>query len=160
MKFYSYLLFLVILATSCNSSDPTDALGDDSSFFKCTIDGNSHDISGFYAYAVEDESEFTIYGTEDLIENEAAEIVYIVIEEDKGSGNYLLENGQDGIGYHTNQKGDFTYYTIPDGTSGEVNITEKTSSRIKGTFNFTAINPVDGSSVQISNGEFDVEIRE
>ena len=54
----------------------------------------------------------------------------------------------------------YTNYTTPlSGDAGEVTITSLTSSRMAGTFTFTASNPLnEEQTASVTNGEFDIEL--
>lgn len=159
MRIITMFFLLVILYVACVDNTP-DVPGEGDNFFEYTANGEKFRAEDLFAYAVTDGNEFTIYGTGDVINDTDATLTYIIVEEDKGTVTYNLSEGAEAIGYHVNQDGSFSYYTIPQGTDGELTITSKTSERIKGTFNFKAIDPTTEEQISITNGSFDVAIRQ
>ena len=156
---YKNLILIFLLAGFSYSCTNDQERGD---VFECTIDGEKFTFKNLNAYATYDSSgdAYSIYGTEDLVDSENARTVYIILNDDLGTGNYTLGSGKDGNGYFLDQNQTFSFYTIPAEAGGNLEITKKTDKQVKGNFSFTAIDPNSLESVEISSGSFDVTIRE
>lgn len=154
-----YLLSMLLILTSCMKDGAVT--GAEEGFFKCEINGTTFEKEGLLAYAVTSSIDggVTIYGTEDVLEEENPISVYIIIDDEQAVGTYDLGGDLDGNGYYVDVNGSFTFYTIPEGAGGQIEITKKTEDRIAGTFSYTAIDPNTEEVVNITNGSFDVEIR-
>jgi hypothetical protein len=154
MKKISLLLILLstILFNSC-SKDNISA----STYFNAKLDGKSYQCGGFYAYAVNFGDTYNIYGVGD--ENKTSRVIYVAVEKSRGVGTYQLTDSknfalyqdENGTGYRSDYKGG----------SGEVTITTKTATNVKGTFKCVVQQNPNGTgkSVTFTEGEFSVEFR-
>ncbi|MEZ4839820.1 DUF6252 family protein [Flavobacterium sp.] len=90
-----------------------------------------------------------------------------------GVGTYDIGGGEFGLGHanvsYVETEVDLSNPTAPDVKTwsapfdggdkvGEIRVSEVTDTHIKGTFSFTAKNPADGSTKEITEGSFNVEL--
>ena len=159
-------LFLILssafLATSCNDDDMSGGSdGDD--LFTAKIDGTDYRAEGTNAYATlfSVDNTIAIYGT-GTPGTEAYPLLFVAFDENNTGdvGTYEMGLGKPVVGTYTNSAAEFTYGTASDQASGTLEITERTETRVKGTFSFTGVNLSDTSDrVEITDGSFDVTIQ-
>lgn len=157
-KFQVFILFIAAAAISLSSckkddnnddnNDPEVTLGS----MSLMVDGSSWDAE--FVISVMQDGTLTITGSEG---NGSA--CGIILENVTATGTYQV--GQSGnpnyCSWATGTQAGLTYVASDDMGSGTVTITQLTSSRAKGTFEFTGIN-FNQESKTITNGEFDVDL--
>jgi len=155
MKFTRALVFLVGITLLAACGKDNDAI-DKNSKFGCTLDGNSYEAGGLFAYATKFDSDNTIaiYG---LQENDTDNSLYIIIPDEGTTKTYQLGLDKEGNGFAVLSKG--TFVTSLEDGSGEIQITKVDDKDIEGTFSFTAYDG-SGNKVEVTSGEFKVNIRE
>lgn len=148
-------LLLLLLACEKDADGGNDSNGD---FFKCKVDGQAYEITGEYAFADPIATDlFGIYGSEDQTQSGFTN-VYISLSSEPEIGTYELTDPDIGTGNYLDTGSGAIFSSAFPGGSGTVEITEKTSSRVKGIFSYVAVN-ADGASKEITDGEFDVSIK-
>ncbi|MEM1328868.1 MAG: DUF6252 family protein [Bacteroidota bacterium] len=150
-KLWIALLAVATLWSCGKDNDLTDR----SKFFECKVDGVGYEIKGLFAYAVESTIDGTIavYG----LKGDGSETIYVIIPEGAAEGTYNLGKEEDGNGYVVID--DVSYTTVDDGGTGTVTVTKRKDNNVEGTFSFTAFT-VDGQSIEITDGKFEVEVRD
>lgn len=128
--------------------------GDDATTFSCQIDGAGFETNGLFAYGVDDDGQMAMYGVE-IGDN--GRTVYLLVRDGGTTGTYTLGFSTQATAYFTDADGT-SYTTFDQAANGTLNVTEKTDERITGTFSATVVDN-DGNTVDISGGDFDVEIR-
>lgn len=153
------LLLISLVLISCGKDDEAGGdSGGGGDTFECTIDGASHKISGQFAFAQKVASDiFAIYGSEDQTKS-GFKNVYISLSAEPTVGNYDLGTDKAGSGNILETGTGKLFNSNFPGGSGSLEITEKTSSKIKGTFSFIAVDAT-GNKKTVSNGKFDVKIK-
>ncbi len=157
------MLMLGLLFTSCKKESMEDqgpVTNDDpttntEAFFSCTIDDVVYSTKGFYAYAVDFDDNYAMYGVESF--------------EDDGMVMYVAVDKSLSVGTHTMD--DNTWALMARGTAytrgthwgdgqGTVTIEEKTATHVKGTFSFIGVNPDNETEkVVVKDGKFNVAFR-
>ena len=159
------LFFLLLASTTflvaCNDDDMTG--GDGNNSFEAQVDGNAYSANGLNAYATvfSADNSIAIYGT-GTPGTDAYDLLFIALEDNLTGdvGTYELGLDKQGHGTYTNSASDFTYSTVSSAASGTLEVTERTDTRIKGTFSLTLVNATDDTDIiEVQNGSFDVEIR-
>ncbi len=163
MKSTVKFLFTLVVATlffttACKKDNGNDALGGDD-MFSAMIDGESFERTGFEAYATESiiDPEYSIYGTNIIEESDVDKqlTVYITVPTANGEGTFDMDD--DVYAYVVDGAGN-AWATINDGGSGEVTIDKFTEGeKVEGTFSFTAVSFTDGSTREVTDGEFNVD---
>lgn len=154
MKKLTFLfIFSTIFIFSSCSKDGVSA----SAYFDAKLNGKNYNCSGVYAYATNFSDTYNIYGVAD--ENKTGKAIYIAISKTDGVGTYQLTDSkhfalfqdENGVGYRSDFKGG----------SGEVQITAKTATNVKGKFKCVVQEKPNGSgkSATFTEGEFSVEFR-
>ncbi|MEM8525128.1 MAG: DUF6252 family protein [Bacteroidota bacterium] len=153
MKFTKTLLFLasIVVLAACGKNDAID----NDSKFECSLDGEQYEAKGLFAYATTFTTDNTIaiYG----LRNNGDNTIYLSIPNEGQKKTYQLGLDKDGDGYVVLSKG--TFITTLENGSGEVEVTKVNDKDIEGTFSFTAFDG-NGAKVEVSGGEFKVNIRE
>ncbi|MEM9917314.1 MAG: hypothetical protein AAF990_04420 [Bacteroidota bacterium] len=152
-----YLLPFVLfgfLLGSCNKDKDDSPSPSQSSeyFFECELGGTSFKASGLNAYAADFPSTYTMYGLgpDDFV-------VYVSVDKTLGIGTHPMDAFSNAYVSYGDGR---VLSTILDGGSGTVSISEITEDKIIGRFDCKVIDFDDPtSSMEISNGKFEVEIR-
>jgi Family of unknown function (DUF6252) len=153
---FGFAVASVFIACSKDDNDDTQVSSTDK--FECTIDGKAHSISGKFAFADKiSEDLFGIYGSEDQTKS-GFKNVYISLPKEPSVGSYDLSKNENGSGNILETSSGTLYNTNFPGGSGNLTITEKTESRIKGTFEFDAVSPTNEHRI-VKAGKFDVPIQ-
>jgi hypothetical protein len=145
-----FLASIIALFTSCQKDDVN---GSDSTFFKAKVDGTAVETSGLTAFATKDGDSFIITG---VFSNQSN--MYIKLLNAKGVGKHTIGDLQNFLLYSPNSNTG----TRSDraGATGEVTITEKTATSVKGTFKATTKEANTSTKVyNITEGEFSVNFR-
>lgn len=142
------VLASLALLTSCNK-DNADAL-----FFKAKVDGKAYEATGVNAFATADSDDVLIYGIFDEKRS-----LYISLDPSKGVGTHQL-NERPNFGFYRNEN-DVAFRSDYTGASGEVTITEKSASQIKGTFKCVVKEGprADAKQATVTEGAFSVKFR-
>jgi hypothetical protein len=148
----SLILISIFLFSSC-SKDGISA----SAYFNAKLDGKNYKCSGVYAYATTFSDTYNIYGVAD--ENSTGRAIYIAIDKSRTEGTYQLNDSKNFALFQDENK--VGYRSDYKGGSGEVTITKKTATSVKGTFKCVVQQNPNGSgkSVSFTEGEFSVEFR-
>lgn len=155
LKRISILLFATILWVSCSSDDDNPDAGSDGEFLTAKVDGA--DFSSF-----EDSIGASIGtgGAGDVLavqgSNTSGDYIRINIVGYNGVGTYVTGDNisnTSSAGYGTVQPIAAWNSTFDIG-SGTIEITEDTSTYVKGTFSFSGLNAADSSTKSITQGEF------
>lgn len=157
MRSVFYLITLMMLITSCGDDDGGSNGGGDG-FFKCTVDGTAYDIQGQYAWAelIADDL-FVVYGSEDQT-MAGFNNLFISFIGRPTVGTYDLSDSDIAIGTYLDTGSGETYLSALSGGSGEAEVTEITTDRVKGKFSFFAPKANDSGLLEVADGEFDVRI--
>ncbi|HLO54586.1 MAG TPA: DUF6252 family protein [Saprospiraceae bacterium] len=159
MSKLSILIFTsVLLFSSCVKDDESSSDNSSSSIFQCKIDGTDYKITGDNnAYAKQTGSDlFVIYGSEDATKANFRNI-YISLPKVPSVGKYDINTNDIGSGsFFQSAK---LYNSAFPGGSGKLEITEKTETRVKGTFNFIGTTTTSEQK-NITEGSFDVAIKQ
>jgi hypothetical protein len=149
-------LFLIVSVIFFFSSCSKDGISS-SAYFNAKLDGKNYKCSGAYAYATTFSDTYNIYGVAD--ENTTGRAIYIAIDKSKAEGTYSLTGGKEFALFQDENK--VGYRSDYKGGSGEVTITKKTATNVKGTFKCVVQQNPNGSgkSVSFTEGEFSVEFR-
>ena len=151
------LVFTGLMSTSCKKDNDTTPEPDPVTvehFFSCELDGATYYAEGIYAYAVDFDGEINIYGVTGADFEDA---IYIEMPSDFT------------VGTHTFNDEYFAYVVIGEtaqstrleGGSGSVTINSWDGKKIKGSFEFTAVDFDDPSKkVEVKEGAFNVEIND
>lgn len=150
----SLLLFSLILTVSCSSDDNSEA--PDEEYLTATIDGNSF-ASSLSVNMTQNMGVTTIGGTSS---NNHSLMLQL---SDNSPGTYLIggENSSNlTIASYTTMTGSgVEAWQAPINhniSSGQIIISNSSDHNIKGTFNFTATNPDDNTTVEVTNGKFNI----
>lgn len=143
------IICLLFTVCACTKTDDADAL-----FFKAKVDGKAYEASGVNAFATADSDDVLIYGIFDEKRS-----LYISLDPSKGVGTHQL-NERPNFGFYRNEN-DVAFRSDYTGASGEVTITEKSASQIKGTFKCVVKDGprADAKQATITEGEFSVKFR-
>ncbi len=158
-KYFLFILF-AISAFSCSDDkeDTTTNNNTSSDLFECSIDGVAYKITGNFAFAEKVSTDiFGIYGSEDQTKP-GFRNVYISLAKEPTVGKYELISNDVGSGNILATSTGTLYSSNFPGGNGSVEITEKTSSRIKGTFSFVGVT-ASGEQKKVTGGKFDVRIK-
>jgi hypothetical protein len=155
---YLFPVFVMgLLFTSCQKD--TVVVDDDTpvieNFFSCEMDGQDFAATGFYAYATTfSDNSYNIYGVAEVGET----VIYISLPMDYAEGTHEFAPNEV---YSIISLDNGTSWTTNLGeTNGTVTITERTATRVKGTFSFTIASFDDLSILmEVKEGKFDVEMR-
>lgn len=172
IKFFALLCLITMpfAITSCSSDDDGGGGGDAAlNTIKAKVNGNWVTTLEMVTFANQVGSMLAIQGNTGGTSSEA--FVLNVIAYD-GVGTYDIGGGSTGLGQANasyteiqvdpSNPMDFqqTIWSAPyEGGEkvGEINVSEVTDDYVKGTFHFTAKNPDDGSTVNITEGSFNIE---
>jgi len=156
------LALCLLLFNACIKMEEEMEMQEAEVFLKCEVDRKVFEKSGAYAFSTlsETDNSISIFGAAGETTPSDTLTLYIVLNNDLGAGYYALGAGKDGNAWYTNVEGSFSYYTSPEGAGGEVEITERTDSRIAGTFNFTGIDAETLDQKVVTKGSFIVPIRQ
>jgi hypothetical protein len=156
-KSFMFLLISLFLV-SCDKESSADGGGSGSDSFECSIDGTAHKISGQFAFAQKIATDiFTINGSEDQTKK-GFKNVYISLKAEPSVGKYDLGVDKAGSGNILETGTGTLFNSNFPGGSGTLDVTEKTASRIKGTFSFIGADAT-GIKKNVTNGKFDVKIK-
>ena len=151
-----FLMLIAVMLVSCNKDEESSGSG--SEVFECSIDGTSYKITGQFAFAQKVATNiFSIYGSEDQTKK-GFRNVYISLKSEPTVGKYNLGQDKDGSGNILETGTGTLYNSNFPGGSGSLEITEKSSGRIKGIFTFVGVNAT-GEKKNITAGKFDVKIK-
>ncbi len=154
-KSFVFLLVSLFLV-SCDKEGDAGGSGSDS--FECSIDGSAHKISGQYAFAQKVATDiFAIYGSEDQTKK-GFKNVYISLKAEPAVGKYDLGVDKAGSGNILETGTGTLFNSSFPGGSGSLDVTEKSASRIKGTFSFIGVDAA-GNKKNVTNGKFDIKIK-
>ena len=160
-----FFLFLCVCFAACNDDEAGPGGGDNGDFFEATIDGAAYRATGAEAYATifSADNSIAIYGT-GTPGTAVYPILFLSFEDgfDGQEGTYAMGLGENAFGTYTNSGGEFTFGTASTNpaATGTVTISARTDERVAGTFSFTAIDLVDGTTtVEVTDGKFDVGIQ-
>ncbi|MEL6123046.1 MAG: hypothetical protein AAFQ02_07230 [Bacteroidota bacterium] len=159
MKYIAFFLSLTLLVACSDDDDAGNAGGSSDDQFSATIDGQSYEISGRFAFAEPiDDDLFAVYGSEDQ-STPGFTNVFLSFEGRPTVGTYDLSLGSGTLGTWINTGSGETFISGFTGGSGTAEVTEITDDRIKGTFSFVGVD-VGGSlpNKVVENGTFDVRI--
>ena len=152
-----FLVLIAVLLVSCDKEEESSG-GGGSDSFECSIDGVSHKISGQFAFAQKVASDiFAIYGSEDQTKK-GFKNVYVSLTSEPSVGKYDLGPGKAGSGNILETGTGTLYNSNFPGGGGSIEITEKSSTRIKGTFSFVGTTS-SGEKKNVTAGKFDVKIK-
>lgn len=142
------ILATLALFISCSKND-ADAL-----FFRAKVDGKSYEATGVNAFATADSDDILIYGIFDEKRS-----LYISLDPNKGVGTHQLVE-RPNFAFYRNEN-DIGLRSDYNGASGEVTITEKSATQIKGTFKCIVKDSprADAKMATITDGEFSVKFR-
>lgn len=172
MKVQKYLVMAVIaglILTGCgddkDDNNPVGPSGSNGSnatagTLKATISGNlSLNFSSSLAVAHVADEDFQITGS--MMSGNSLYTLSLVVLKAPGQFTIALinpsdaDNGDASAGFTLSaETGAGSYYSI----SGTLTVTSASSTRLKGTFQFTAVNDADGSQITVAQGTFDVPI--
>jgi len=157
-KFLILIFTSALLFSSCAKDEESSSDNTSASFFQCKIDGTDYKITGDNnAYAKQTGSDlFVIYGSEDATKANFRN-VYISLPKVPSVGKYDINTNDIGSGsFFQSAK---LYNSAFPGGSGTLEITEKTETRVKGTFNFVGTTTTSEQK-NITDGSFDVAIKQ
>lgn len=140
----------VLLLSSCQKDDVSTS---DSTFFKAKVDGKQLQTTGVTAFATNDGDSYLITG---VLGGQSS--MYIKLNKTKGVGKHSIGDLQNFLFYTT----DTGIGTRSDrtGATGEVTISEKSATTVKGTFKCTTKESNTATKVYtITEGEFSVNFR-
>jgi hypothetical protein len=150
-KFLS-LVALLFLFGSCSSSN-SDTAPADSYSVKVKIDGKQYEATGLFVYAANTDDTYNVYAT-----FEGNRTMYLQLEKAKGVGKHQIVANPNFAFYSdetsTGNRSDRT------GCTGEVEVTAKSATEVKGKFSFTAKNANNSTKVYaFTEGEFSAKFR-
>lgn len=150
--FYFLPLLLALVCSSC-SKDTEGPVADDGLFVTCTMNGEAFKAEGLYAYAVDWDESYNVYGiTVDDI------TMYVAIDQSITDGTHAF-NDETTFAI-ISREGGKSYSTLYEGGEGQVTVTERTANIVKGSFQFTAVETDDtGEKLVVQNGKFQVKFR-
>jgi hypothetical protein len=144
------IVSLFFFMSSCNKNNVDSS---DSQFFRVKVDGKLVEATGTNAFAVKDADDYSVYGV--FSSNSS---MYIQLATAKGVGKHQITANPNFALYtdeaQTGHRSDRT------GATGEVTITEKTTTAVKGTFKCTVKQANNSTKVYtLTEGEFSVKFR-
>lgn len=150
LAFLPVLIALVFSSCSKNNEGPSEEEG---YFVSYTMNGETVKAEGLYAYAVDWNDSYNVYG---LTEGDIT--MYVAIDQSITEGTHAF-NGETTFAIISRENGK-SYSTLFAGGQGEVTVTERTATSVKGSFKFTAIETNDANEkLQVENGKFQVKFR-
>ena len=152
---FVFLLFFSFLSISC-SSDDTSEDEQDGEYLSATIDGENYS-SSLSINMTEMIGITTIIGVSDSSKG----IMLQLAETSTGTYQIGGANSSDlTLASYSEYSGNaVAAWEAPIDHSvldGEIVVTNSTENNLKGTFNFTATNSEDNSTVEVSNGKFNI----
>ena len=154
MSVLFFALFLGLFFTSCKKDEKNEPSPNPTSshYFSCEVAGTEFNINGLYAYAVNFDDTYNIYGVE-----EEGTSMYVAVDQTLEVGTHAFDDLSFALITFADGR---SYNTLFDGGSGEVIVEEKTATMVKGRFHFTAISYDDFSeTIEVKDGRFQVEFR-
>ncbi|MBX2877347.1 MAG: hypothetical protein KTR30_34820 [Saprospiraceae bacterium] len=150
--FYTLPLLLALVFSSCAKNNEGPA-ADDGLFVTCTMNGEEFKAEGTYAYAVDWDDSYNVYGlTVDDI------TMYVAIDQGITDGTHAFN--EETTFAIISREGGKSYSTLFEGGEGQVTVTERTATTVKGSFKFTAIETNDSNEkLVVENGKFQVQFR-
>ncbi|MBN8824670.1 MULTISPECIES: DUF6252 family protein [unclassified Spirosoma] len=153
-----FILFAFgVLFSSCSKKtedvSPTNGSATTAAGFRVKIDGSDYNPDFSYALATMPgkNAYYAIYG----LDSKTSDVVAMALPATAGEGTHPIDNVN--FGMLTYNKEDFS--TI-NGGSGTITITKKTATNLVGTFSFTAVDATGLKKRTLTEGTFNVTIRE
>jgi hypothetical protein len=148
------LFALFILISGCSKNNASDTLAPDDFFVNAKIDGTLYKASGISVYAVNTDETYNVYAVFDT-----KRTMYFQIDKTKGVGTHTIADAKSFAFYRDDT--DAILRSDRTGGSGEVTITEKTATVVKGTFKCVVKegNASNAKSATFTEGTFSVKFR-
>lgn len=153
-------VFLLAAVTACGGGT-TPGGGGGATGFTASVDGTAYTYDQYTHVSVSTAAPgtYVLIGSR-IVSGTTAESITLSIYNISATGTYPLGvNATNFGGIASVQEGATSFTTPLNGGSGTVTVTTLTSTRIAGTFAFTAANPLTPTSIKtVTNGSFDLTI--
>ena len=153
-------VFLLAAVTACGGGGGPGG-GGGGSGFTASVDGTAYTYDQFTRASVSAQlpGNYILIGSR-IVSGTTAESITLSIYNISATGTYPLGVNSSNLGgFASILEGSTSFMTPLNGASGTVTVTTLTSTRIAGTFAFTAANPLSPTSVKtVTNGSFDLTI--
>ncbi len=153
-SFLFFLCSMMLVVSSCRKKTVLDQFDDlnGGGSFEVKIDGSNFNAN-LEVTAILDsdqDGDLNIAGI-----NTNGSNVTLNIKSVSGTGTYTVADDQF-AGFYVESNSTQYFADFTNGGTGTLNLTTFNNNKAKGTFNFTGINPLDGETIEVTNGSFDV----
>ncbi|CAN5872279.1 hypothetical protein BH23GEM9_BH23GEM9_28910 [soil metagenome] len=151
MRVLVLTVFVLLSLAACGADGPTGVTGPDNGFFRATVDGAP--FNGISVVASISGNVIAVASAE--LNSRTFGIAWI----DEGTGTYEVGEGSGSAANGSYIEGNLSWTASAIGGAGSIVVTERTDSRIRGTFSFTLV-PTAASGAtgnrNVTQGSFEV----